>query len=157
MIETPMNSSIDVQRATDEDIPIPLSQIEHWATAVLDAMNTQAELSIRLVDEQEMTRLNFDYRQINKSTNVLAFPASIPEYIALEVPLIGDVIICPTVLKKESLEQAIPLAHHWAHIITHGILHLLGYDHLEDNDTLVMQQHEVNILARFSINNPYEK
>ena len=155
-IEHPMKNNIDVQFATEDEIPVAVLQIQQWANAALTHMKTHAELSIRLIDTHDMKQLNYRYRNINKSTNVLAFPASIPDFIPMDLPLIGDVVVCPAVLQQESLAQQIPLKHHWAHIITHGILHLLGYDHIEESDALIMQQHEANILAHFSIKNPYE-
>lgn len=151
-----MSDTINIQIASTAELPISLQQIEDWASAVLQYMDTEAELTIRLVDEEEMTQLNHDYRNINKSTNVLAFPTNIPDIIPQDIPLIGDVVICPTVLERESAAIGISLTDHWAHITTHGILHLLGYDHILKADETIMQSHEINILETFSINNPYE-
>jgi len=151
-----MRDNIDVQIATETSLPVDIEQIKDWAVGVLKFMGTEAELTIRLVDEAEMTALNYQYRNINKSTNVLAFPANVPEMIQLEVPLIGDVIICPEVLEKESKSYEKPLADHWAHILTHGVLHLLGYDHIKESDEKVMQEHEIKILKSFAVDNPYE-
>ncbi len=151
-----MRDNIDVQIATDATLPVNVEQIRDWALGVLKFMDKEAELTIRLVDEVEMTELNYQYRKINKSTNVLAFPANVPEMIQLEVPLIGDVIICPEVLKKKAQSYEKPLADHWAHILTHGILHLLGYDHIKESDEKVMHEYEIKILKNFAIDNPYE-
>ena len=95
------------------------------------------------------------YRKQNKATNVLAFPATYPENVELEYPLLGDVIICPAVLKQESKTLKQPLIAHWAHIVIHGILHLLGYDHIDEEDATVMQAIEIQLLADLGFDNPY--
>jgi len=83
----------------------------------------------------------------------LSFPADIPEGIGLN--LLGDLVVCAPVLEREALEQHKPLAHHWAHIIIHGVLHLLGYDHLTEEDADLMENKEINILQKLNITNPY--
>ncbi|MDI1351847.1 MAG: rRNA maturation RNase YbeY, partial [bacterium] len=104
----------------------------------------------------EMVYLNDTYRKQNKTTNVLAFPCSLPDAIELESPLLGDVIICPQVLAEESIQLNKALSEHWALIVMHGILHLLGYDHIEDDEAEVMQAIEIKLLATLGYANPYE-
>lgn len=150
-----MSYLIDVQLATDDPLPFSEEQLTQWASLPLQAQLPRAELTLRVVDAEEMIQLNHHYRQQNKTTNVLAFPAQIPESIELDYPLLGDVIICPVVLAKESQEQNKSLEEHWAHIIIHGVLHLLGYDHIEDDDALTMQAIESQLLMKSGYNDPY--
>jgi probable rRNA maturation factor len=107
------------------------------------------------VDKNDITQLNHLYRKQNKATNVLAFPANLPDEIALDYPLLGDVIICPEILLEESLSLQKPLIAHWALIVIHGVLHLLGYDHIEEEDARVMQALEITLLAQLGFDNPY--
>lgn len=150
-----MSYLIDVQLATDDPLPFSEEQLMQWASLPLQSQLPRAELTLRVVDAEEMIQLNHHYRQQNKTTNVLAFPAQIPESIELDYPLLGDVIICPEVLAKESQEQNKSLEEHWAHIIIHGVLHLLGYDHIEDDDALTMQAIESQLLMKSGYNDPY--
>jgi len=114
-----------------------------------------SELTIRCVDPEEIQYLNKTYRHQDKPTNVLAFPSELPPEIYSDCPLLGDVIICPTVLAEESLAGDIALKNHWAHILIHGILHLLGYDHIKPEDAILMENHEINILGQLGFDNPY--
>ncbi|HVT62546.1 MAG TPA: rRNA maturation RNase YbeY, partial [Legionellaceae bacterium] len=113
------------------------------------------EITIRLVDPEEITYLNHTYRKKNKPTNVLAFPMNLPDNIHLDCPLLGDVIICPNVLEEESKNEHKTLSAHWAHIVIHGILHLLGFDHIDSKDAHIMEQREIELLAHFGFDNPY--
>src|SRR5690606_20131870 len=93
----------------------------------------EAELTIRIVDEEESRILNRDYRGKDKPTNVLSFPFEAPPGLDAW-PLLGDLVICAPVVAREAVEQGKPLMAHWAHMVVHGVLHLLGYDHEEDED-----------------------
>ncbi len=150
-----MNYHIDIQHICEEKIPVTDDVLIGWAQHALGAQLDSAELTLRFVDLEEMTHLNLYYRKQNKPTNVLAFPANLPSGIALELPLLGDVIICPAVLQQESLALNKPLAAHWALIVTHGILHLLGYDHIDDDEATRMQALEIKLLAESGFDNPY--
>ena len=150
-----MNYHIDIQHAYEEILPVTDEQLSAWAKRPLLTHNDSAELTIRLVDAEEITSLNYLYRKKNKATNVLAFPATYPKDVELEFPLLGDVIICPTVLKEESITLEIPLTAHWAHIVIHGVLHLLGYDHIKEEDNTIMQAIEIKLLAELGFENPY--
>lgn len=149
------NYLIDIQHACKENIPVTDDLLIRWAQLTLATQRESAELTIRLVDTDEITHLNHYYRKKNKPTNVLAFPANLPNGITLDYPLLGDVIICPAVLKQESLTQNKPLIAHWALIVIHGVLHLLGYDHIEDDEAMVMQALEIQLLATSGFDNPY--
>lgn len=151
-----MTYNIDIQYACTDSIPVSDENINKWAELALKTERKQAELTLRFVDKEEMTQLNHAYRQKNKPTNVLAFPANLPRDIASEYPLIGDVIICPAVLGQESQSLNKPINEHWAHIIIHGVLHLLGHDHIEEQDAVEMQAIEIKLLAKLGFENPYQ-
>lgn len=150
-----MTYPVDLQPASDIPAPVPDTTLVQWVTSTLKAHVPAGEVTLRLVNPDEMIYLNHTYRAQNKPTNVLAFPASIPKNIVLDCPFIGDVIICPAVLAAESTEQHKPLASHWAHIVVHGVLHLLGFDHQNEDDTRRMQTEEIRLLAQWEIDNPY--
>lgn len=151
-----MSYHIDIQHACESEIPFADEQLIQWAELPLVSELQSAEVTLRLVEIDEMQGLNHSYRQQNKPTNVLAFPASLPENIELDFPLLGDVIICPQVLHEESQSLDKPLQEHWAHIIIHGILHLLGYDHIKESDAEKMQAIEIKLLAELGFTNPYQ-
>lgn len=150
-----MNYHIDIQHSCEEKIPVSNETLIQWAELALGVYCESAELTLRFVDLEEITHLNHYYRKQNKPTNVLAFPANLPEGVMLDVPLLGDVIICPTVLQEESIALNKPLSAHWALIVTHGVLHLLGYDHIDDVDATRMQALEIKLLAESGFANPY--
>lgn len=151
-----MNYHIDIQNASESDLPITEEEMSNFAMLALRDQIKSAELTIRLVDAEEMTHLNSTYRKQHKTTNVLAFPSHVPEHVELDFPLLGDVIICPEVLAEESKEQNKTIEEHWALILIHGVLHLLGYDHIKDEDAQVMQALEIKLLAERGYTNPYE-
>ncbi|CAM2875498.1 rRNA maturation RNase YbeY [Legionella worsleiensis] len=150
-----MTYHVDVQNATNQQPPVSEDELIKLAGLALRDQCNDAELTVRLVDAEEMIYLNNTYRKQNKTTNVLAFPCSLPDTIKLECPLLGDVIICPEVLLEESKQMQKSLHEHWALIIIHGVLHLLGYDHIEDDDARVMQDLEIKLLAELGYRNPY--
>lgn len=119
------------------------------------------ELCIRLVDTDEMQQLNHEFRDQNKPTNVLAFPFDAPPLAQVpgwqpETQLLGDIIICSQVVATEAAAQDKPVEHHWAHLTLHGLLHLLGYDHIDNADAEVMESLETQLLASLNIPNPYQ-
>lgn len=113
-----------------------------------------SEVTIRIVDNDESRELNHQYRDKDKPTNVLSFPFEAPPGIT--VPLAGDLVICAPVVEKEAQEQHKELIAHWAHMVVHGMLHLQGYDHIEDNEAEVMEALEVRLLSQLGFANPYE-
>ncbi|WP_346797506.1 rRNA maturation RNase YbeY [Halomonas sp. Bachu 37] len=146
---------VDRQVATQAE-PLPsLAQLTRWVGAVLARHpDTSArELTIRLVDEDEGRQLNHTYRGKDKPTNVLSFPFEAPPGIAL--PLLGDLVICHAVVVDEAEQQHKAVLDHYAHLVIHGTLHLMGYDHIEDDDAEVMEQLEREILATLGIADPY--
>lgn len=150
-----MTHHIDVQVACDDPLPVCEDDIRHWAEIALAHQTDAGELTIRLASPEEIRLLNNTYRKNDKPTNVLAFPANLPKEIQLDIPLLGDVIICPAVLEEESKQLNKPLSDHWAHIVIHGVLHLLGYDHIKDEDAQIMQPLEAALLAKLGIEDPY--
>ncbi|MDD1625774.1 MAG: rRNA maturation RNase YbeY, partial [Methylococcaceae bacterium] len=103
--------------------------------------------------EQESAELNEQYRHKQGPTNILSFPVEVP--FGIELNLLGDLVVCAPVLEKEALEQHKALTDHWAHIIVHGVLHLLGYDHIDDKEAELMENKEITILNKLNIKNPY--
>lgn len=126
-----------------------------WVEAALRGAKRRkaTELSIRIVDTKEGRTLNRDYRGKDYATNVLSFPVELPPGVKL--PLIGDLVICAPVVAREAAEQGKPARHHWAHMTVHGVLHLLGYDHIEDTEAEAMEALETRILAGLDIDDPY--
>jgi probable rRNA maturation factor len=147
---------ITVQRATRKGFAPTTAQLRQWATQALKQKTTTAEITIRIVTEKEMTVLNATYRQKNKSTNVLSFPFDMPHDVKMDIPLLGDIVICTDVVNQEALDQNKPAEAHWAHMIVHGVLHLLGYDHEIEADALTMEAEEIQILKSLGFNDPYQ-
>ncbi|MGC1549693.1 MAG: rRNA maturation RNase YbeY [Rhodanobacter sp.] len=135
---------------------IPASTSFHqWVEAALHGAKRRkpAELAIRIVGSDEGRALNRDYRHKDYATNVLSFPAELPP--GVQLPLIGDLAICAPVVAREAAEQGKRERDHWAHLTVHGVLHLLGYDHIDDADANVMEALETRILAGLGIADPY--
>ena len=128
-----------------------------WSAAALDGRIREADLAIRIVDEDEGRALNRHYRGKDYATNVLSFPAELPEGLpeGVRLPLLGDLVICAPVVAREAAEQAKSLNAHYAHLTVHGVLHLLGWDHEDDKDAEAMEQLEREILAGLGIDDPY--
>ena len=144
---------LDLQIATENEAGLPSeADFETWAQAALPDQG-EFEMTIRLVDEAESHELNHEYRGKDKPTNVLSFPFEVPE--GIDLPLLGDLVICRQVVEQEAEEQQKPLLHHWAHMVVHGVLHLRGYDHIKDDEAEEMEALETQILASLSIPDPY--
>jgi probable rRNA maturation factor len=129
-----------------------------WVERTIHAADPgrDADVSVRIVDEEEMRALNRDYRDRDKPTNVLAFPAGDAGFLPPgERPLLGDIVVCAGVVAREAQEQGKQPEHHWTHMLVHGTLHLLGYDHVSDGDAEAMEALERRILAGFGIADPY--
>jgi probable rRNA maturation factor len=150
-----MTYYIDIQNASDTVLPLNDSELTQLASLALRDHKDHAELTLRFVTTDEMIDLNTTYRKQAKTTNVLAFPCTLPDGVSLECPLLGDVIICPQVLQEESLAQNKELRAHWSLIVIHGVLHLLGYDHIKDEDAVIMQAVEIKLLKEMGYDNPY--
>jgi probable rRNA maturation factor len=149
--------AIEIQDASGcEALPAEES-IRTWATHALGG-DARGELTIRIVSETESADLNSRYRRKPGSTNVLAFPSEAPSaaFADGDLPPLGDLAICARVVAREAGEQGKPLDAHWAHIVIHGVLHLLGYDHETDSQALAMEARERDLLAAFGVADPYE-
>lgn len=125
-----------------------------WCGLALRQRTAPSELTIRLVDSAEGLELNSTWRGKDYPTNVLSFPADIPEGL-LDIPLLGDLVICVPVVEQEAAEQSKTLAAHWAHLVMHGCLHLLGYDHIDDAEAEEMEALERQLLAEIGHPDPY--
>ncbi|PSV17594.1 rRNA maturation RNase YbeY [Photobacterium leiognathi subsp. mandapamensis] len=145
---------LDLQYATESQDGLPTeAEFQQWLDAAVTPFQADAEVTIRLVDEAESHELNLEYRGKDRPTNVLSFPFEAPPGIELE--LLGDLIICRQVVEKEALEQNKPLKAHWAHMVVHGSLHLLGYDHIEDDEAEEMEGLETEIMQNMGFVDPY--
>jgi len=144
---------VDVQKASRRRGLPDKKAIKKWVEAALEGLCDEAELTVRLVDKEEGTKLSKQWRGGNDATNVLSFPAAddfnmIPE-------LLGDIVICAPVVAKEARELGKTPAAHWAHMVIHGTLHLLGYDHQDDEQAIVMESLEIDKLRALGYDNPY--
>ena len=144
---------LDIQLATEfAEIPTA-AMMQLWVDAVLKDSEQDSEIVVRLVDESESAELNLQYRHKSGPTNVLSFPFEAPE--GFEMDLLGDLVICAPLIAQEAQQQNKALFDHWAHILIHGVLHLIGYDHLQDNEAEEMEALEIKILSTLNIDNPY--
>jgi probable rRNA maturation factor len=149
-----MSVEIDVQVATDAvDIPAT-GVLRRWAEAAVGARKPQAALGIRIVDAGESQELNRRYRGCDRPTNVLAFAADLPAGLAL--PDLGDLVVCHEVVRREAGEQGKSIEAHWAHMVVHGTLHLLGFEHGTAEQAREMEALEVQILAALGYSDPYQ-
>lgn len=137
----------------------PQQQLVGWANHALQALKIDtAIISIQIVNDIDMQHYNHSYRGKNNATNILSFPFERPPGLPEDADVdgfLGDIIICPTVLTKEAREQRKLLNHHWCHILIHGILHLVGYDHIDEADAAEMESLEISLLTELGIDNPY--
>lgn len=149
-------ATIDLQLATEHDHLPTLSQLSKWVDETLAKANAnpQSELTIRIVDKEESHSLNHQYRGFDKPTNVLSFPFDAPP--GIEVDLLGDLVICAPIVEKEAKEQNKPQIAHWAHLVIHGTLHLLGFDHIEDEEAEEMEGLEKEIMHSLGYEDPYK-
>ncbi len=146
---------ITIQRATVTKTSPTATKFKRWVKTVLQDRMPSAEVNIRIVDKTEMTELNSTYRHKNKPTNVLSFPFDMPEECKDDLPILGDIVICAEVIAEEAAAQEKTLEAHWAHMVVHGTLHLLGYDHEIDTEAEIMEAEEIRYLSALGFNNPY--
>ena len=144
---------LDLQIASDAAELPSEAQFRLWVETALAGRRDEAELTIRIVDDEEGAELNETYRGKQGPTNVLSFPFEAPP--GIELPLLGDIVICAPKVAREALEQGKPLEAHWAHLTLHGCLHLLGYDHIEPEEAEAMEALETELLAALGYPNPY--
>ncbi len=148
-----MSIEVAVQYATDwPDLPDE-NQLKLWVKAALKGLKENAVLTIRIVDEDEGTQLNEQWRKSQGPTNVLSFTHEGEPEIAPD--LLGDIVVCAPVVAKEAKEQNKDIDAHWAHMVIHGVLHLNGFDHIKPEDADTMENLEIKILEELNYNNPY--
>ncbi|MEZ8018660.1 rRNA maturation RNase YbeY [Vibrio splendidus] len=149
-----MSIELDLQIAVENEQGLPTEQdIQLWLDKTIPQFQENAELTVRIVNTEESHQLNHNYRGKDKPTNVLSFPFEAPP--GMELDLLGDLIICRQVVEKEAEEQSKPLLAHWAHMVVHGSLHLLGYDHIEDDEAEEMESLETEIMQTMGFEDPY--
>jgi probable rRNA maturation factor len=145
---------LDLQNASAAAALPSEEQFRHWCELALRQRTADSELTIRLVDEAEGRELNHTWRHKDYATNVLSFPADIPDGL-LDIPLLGDLVICVPVVEREAREQSKTSEAHCAHLVIHGCLHLLGYDHIDDAEAEEMEALERELLAELGHPDPY--
>ncbi len=159
-----MTLHVEIQFALDNVDPVRQPDAEkflHWARAAFDAVGKsfagEAQMTLRLVEEAEIVQLNRDYRHKDMPTNVLSFPFDVPRGLPESEcnSELGDVVICAPVVQREAVQQGKTEESHWAHMVVHGTLHLLGYDHITDAEAARMESLEIRILAGLGFTNPY--
>lgn len=142
------------RRASDRGVP-STAAIRRWVRiAAGSRVRRPAEMALRIVGQAEARRLNREFRGRDYPTNVLSFES--PDRARSQARLLGDIIICAPVVAREAREQRKPLRAHWAHLVIHGTLHLLGFDHLRAADARRMERREVRLLESLGIVNPYD-
>ena len=151
---------IDLQNTIDSQSLPKINQIQTWLLTALKKINAkfeQPEITIRVVSLEESQQLNSTYRNKDKPTNILSFPFEAPEMIPVEEldELLGDLVVCEQIVIEEANSQNKTIESHWAHILIHGLLHLQGFDHLEDQQAEQMESIEIEILSELGFPNPY--
>ena len=150
-----MKLKVDFQKACAEETP-SMEEFEKWiqsTATTIKYVKKQAAVNIRAVGEKEMLYLNSTFRKKAAITNVLSFPADLPKEI--ELNLLGDIAICAPVVQKEATKLGKLEKAHWAHLTVHGMLHLVGYDHISEKESIKMESVEISVLANLGISNPY--
>ena len=151
-----MSIMLDLQLACADSSGLPAeAQFQQWLDTAILPFQQEAEVTIRIVDEAESNDLNLTYRGKDKPTNVLSFPFECPPGVE-DFPLLGDLIICRQVVEQEASEQQKTLESHWAHMVIHGSLHLLGYDHIEDAEAEEMEALEKEFMQALNFPDPYK-
>ncbi len=151
-----MSITLDLQLACADSRGLPSeAQFQQWLDTAILPFQQEAEVTIRIVDEAESNDLNLTYRGKDKPTNVLSFPFECPPGVN-DFPLLGDLIICRQVVEQEASEQQKTLESHWAHMVIHGSLHLLGYDHIEDAEAEEMEALEKEFMQALNYPDPYK-
>lgn len=149
-----MSQNVQIKNVSGVRAGIPSRQrLCDWVVLVLAEERPQASVAIRIVGEAESEQLNSQWRGKYKPTNVLSFPMSLPDGIG--DGFIGDLVVCAPVVAREAQEQGKLPAAHWAHMVVHGVLHLLGYDHETETDAEKMESRETRLLASLGFPDPY--
>ena len=153
MTKGPVRLDVSVSYASPRTGVPAATSFRNWVAAALRGRIREADLAIRIVGAKEGRALNRHYRGKDYATNVLSFPAELPE--GVKMPLLGDLVICAPVVAREAKEQHKPAVAHYAHLTVHGVLHLLGWDHDDDKEAEAMEQLERDILAELGLPDPY--
>ncbi|MBB1319215.1 rRNA maturation RNase YbeY [Shewanella sp. SR43-4] len=155
MSQPMISLDLDLQIAVN-NLNLPTqAEFETWVRTAVGQTMPEVELTIRIVEVAESQLLNLTYRGKDKPTNVLSFPFEAPPEV--ELPLLGDLVICGHVVEQEAIEQNKPLNAHWAHMVIHGCLHLLGYDHIIDQEADEMESLETQLVEGLGFTNPYKE
>ncbi|MBT2745426.1 MULTISPECIES: rRNA maturation RNase YbeY [unclassified Lysobacter] len=157
MTQGPVRLDVTINYALPRKGLPAAASFRKWVAAALKGRIREADLAIRIVDSKEGRSLNRHYRARDYATNVLSFPAELPEGLpkGVKLPLLGDLVICAPVVAREAREQKKALNEHYAHLTVHGTLHLLGWDHEDEREAECMEQLEREILASLGIADPY--
>ncbi len=147
-----MAITIDLQNDAALECVPGIQQFQNWVTAALQESHSELEQTIRIVDETESRDLNGRFRNKDAATNVLAFPS---DSDLLDYDCLGDLVICAPIVVAEATAQGKPVEAHWAHLVVHGMLHLQGFDHNNDDETAQMEALEIKILNFLGYTNPY--
>ena len=150
-----MSFEIEIQNQIDYPNLPSKEELQLWIDTALQGRVNHGEICLRIVDDEEITALNSQFRHKNKPTNILSFPADLPEGLNLDCPPLGDLVISASVMEKEARKQRKPLIAHWCHIIIHGCLHLIGYDHIKAEEAKIMETIEIECLQQLGYPNPY--
>ncbi len=154
-----MSLKLDLQIVCEAKIPAEEKMIQ-WLESALEGaeLKQDAELTLRIVEKSEIEQLNGDYRNQHKATNVLSFPFEIPGHIDAQelAGLLGDLVICADVVNEEAQQQRKSVEAHWAHMCIHGVLHLLGFDHIDAKDAAKMEALEIDLLSLLGYADPYQ-
>ena len=154
-----MTIHIDLQLETKNTALPSIDQLTLWANSAHQSKENDTEVTIRIVDIEESAELNHTYRGKDGPTNVLSFPFEAPPGIDIHLlgdASLGDLVICAPVVEQEAIQQEKASQAHWAHMIVHGILHLQGYDHIEDEEALIMEGLETEIIMELNFPAPYQ-
>jgi len=146
---------IPVLLSNDAELESPsLTEFDLWVETVIEHHGEFFQVSIEIVDTTSSQDLNKTYRNKDRPTNVLSFPLELPDYV--EEDLIGDLAICAEIVEQEAVQQQKNSKDHWAHLTIHGTLHLLGYDHINEEEAKIMEALEIQLLKKLNIANPYQ-
>lgn len=146
-----MSLKLGLQIASSEPEVPGQAEFQQWLDICFPEI--EGSVLVRVVDTKESAELNQHYRQKQGPTNVLSFPFDLPDEI--ENDHLGDLVLCAPIIRAEADEQGKIQKHHWSHMLIHGVLHLLGHDHLDDSEAEEMEAMEINLLSRLTITNPY--
>lgn len=147
--------TLSIQNASAAEALPTRAQIRQWAEAALQPGIAKAEITFRIVDAEEGQALNRDYRGKDYATNVLTFTFDDEMPAIPGLPLLGDIVLCAPVVAREAAEQAITLEAHYCHLVVHGVLHLQGFDHIEEDEAEAMEARETQIVTSLGYDDPY--